>query len=390
MRFLALLLALAGPVSALQGTFPASGPATGASSRVRYGELVTRLAERDGREQPAVLRYVVHTPIGTPRGLAVLLPDETGLRGDRVTGRVHRTPEDFLFEQAPLFAEQGFLTLVVDRTSTEDGLSADEYDLFRLSAAHAQDLATVIRAENRDGHDVFFVARGRGTLSAVAQHRLARAIALFQPITSGTGLVLGDPEVPSLQPSSVTVPVHLMSELGVASGVTSPRNALDLELEFLLAGVPAAFSLLDTDPLEPGALESSPVEGHFLLDIGEAIDTRAVAKIGRFLTLVQLWDETMHPGNEAPLAGGTTLRIACEAGDEAIELDLSTLALDPEGGTLTFSLPHAVSSRGAELALVGDKVTYTPSEKGLTDGFVFGVSDGRGKKIHEVVVVTVE
>jgi len=384
MRSLLLLLALAGPVGALQGLSPARPEA---SPRARYGELVTRLVEVDGVEQPAVLRYAVHTPIGEPRALVVLLPDAHGLTGERVTGRLGSIPDDYLYQQAPLFADQGFLTVVADRTSAEAELDDAKYDLFRLSAAHGQDLAAVIRAENRAGLDVFFVGAGSGSLSAVAQHRLARAIALFQPLTSGPGLVLGDPEHPSLQPSSVTVPVHIMTELSSSSAVTSPRHALDLELDFLLAGVPAAFSLLDADPAEAGPLESQVLEGHFRLPAGDAIDTRAVAKITRFLGLVQLWDQGAYPDNERPLAGGTTVR--AKAG-LPVTIDLSTLALDPAGDELRFSLPHATSNRGSLLSLDGDKVTYTALQAAMTDGFVFGVSDDKGARVHELVVVVVE
>jgi len=384
MRSLILSLALVAPVHALQSF---SVAASGDFSRVRYGELVTRLVEADGRERPAVLRYVVHTPIGTPRALVVLLPDGHGLVGDKVTGRVLSTPEDYLYEQAPLFAELGFLALVVDRTSAEEALNDRAHDLFRLTPAHGQDLATVIRAENREGLDVFFVGAGRGSLSAVSQHKLARAIALFQPVTSGPGPVLGGSEHPSLQPSSVTVPVHVMAELGSSSAVTSPRHALDLELDFLLAGVPAAFSLLDADPVDLGPAAGTAVEGHFRLPASDAVDTRAVAKITRFLGLVQLWDQGANPDNEAPLAGGTTVR----SGDGAsVTIDLSTLALDPDGDTLEFALPHALSSRGAALSLEEGRVTYVPAQTGITDGFVFGVTDGKGAWVHELVVVVVD
>ncbi len=70
-------------------------------------------------------------------------------------------------------------------------------------------------------------------------------------------------------------------------------------------------------------------------------------------------------------------------------VNLVTLTGDADRDRLTFFLPYAASSGGAALTLHGSTVHYAPSQAGITDGFVYGVSDGRGGVSAGVVVVDV-
>lgn len=94
----------------------------------------------------------------------------------------------------------------------------------------------------------------------------------------------------------------------------------------------------------------------------------------------------LAPFNERPLGRGAVF--STTAG-RPIHVDLSSLAEDADADPLTFSLVHKLSSRGADLTIDGSTVTYTPGEADAVDGFVFGVSDGKGGVSHAVVTVHV-
>jgi len=356
------------------------------AARGRFEKVVTRFDRISGKEVEVEVKYSVHAPEVTKRGLVVLIAGgvmETGLDGGADTGRVTSVGSNFLVRSAHHFAEQGFLAVTLNRPSTTVGYTKEQFDRYRVSPAHAQDIVAVVSRVNVDNLNVFLVGTSRGTLSAVAQHELGTGISLSSPVTSPSGnkLYIGRPGFPNLDPRSVGVPVHVLAHVGDGCRVTRPMGSLFLWTDFLSSGVPAVLDFVY------GGFESSDnlcdgLTHHGFLGIETDAVRRITGKCSRLLYVRYL----RAPKNERPVAQGATFSIR---GSRSLRIDLSPLARDADNDQLTFSLVHDVSTRGAGLSVRRSTVTYVPRGTSMTDGFVYGVSDGNGGISHAVVTVEV-
>ena len=196
----------------------------------RYGTLATR---KVSGEIDVIVEYMVHTPSSTPKAIAVLIPGGTGDSGIQGTGTtVTAAGNNFLVRSAQLFAQDGYLTITLDRPSDmSTPSSVRSYDDYRISARHALDIAAIVAAENEDNLDVFLVGTSRGALSAVANHQLAMAIAISSAVTSGVSPLtstaahyLGDGTA-NLAPEFVAVPTHMKIHNSDGCAVSAPANA---------------------------------------------------------------------------------------------------------------------------------------------------------------------
>jgi hypothetical protein len=355
-----------------------------------YGIVTTRREAVNGVETDITVQFTVHSPSGPrrPKGLVVLFSGgigATGITGDPATGQVFTSNNNFLVRSAQLFAERGYRAVTIDRPSVAP--MDQGYDLYRVSAKHAQDIATVIARANRANSDVFLAGTSSGTLSVVPQWMLGIGSMLSSPVTVGppTAAYIGSPSFPTLQPAFVGVPVHVMAHAVDACGATSPANALSLHQQFLTAGVWSEF-----DQLTGGFDQSSdPTVGpcgarayHGFLGIENAAVGEITARMDDILRSL----ETRFPKNRRPTA--RFVHLVTNVQFPAL-IDLRFLTDDLDHDRLTFFLPYATSSRGATIELRGPVAIYWPNQPGIRDGFVYVVSDRRGGMNAGVVTVDV-
>ncbi len=127
---------------------------------------------------------------------------------------------------------------------------------------------------------------------------------LSSPITSGSPITgtIGAPRFPTLQPSFVRVPVHVMAHAMDACLSTSPAGANALHLQFVAAGVPSEFDLItsgfdqSSDPLV-GPCGARAYHG-FL-----GIESAAVGEITARMDAILQAMAASYPGNRRPPAG---------------------------------------------------------------------------------------
>jgi hypothetical protein len=177
---------------------------------------------------------------------------DTQITGDPNTGEVTHAGNNFLVRSAQLFAKHRYLAVTIDRplvgpSQTPEFSTNQEYDQYRVSAAHGIDIAAVVTAVNVDDLPVFLAGTSRGAISAVAQHRLGLGIIgvlLLSPVTSQGGnpanLFIGHPDsttYQSLQPEFVTVPAHVLAHELDACGVSTPADSEVLHNEFVNLGI---------------------------------------------------------------------------------------------------------------------------------------------------------
>jgi hypothetical protein len=130
------------------------------------------------------LRYLVLPPAGTPKAAVLLFTGSQGLANipDK-PGPNWAQNGNFLVRAREQFRRHGLYVAVVDAPSDHkpNGLGG-----FRLTATHADDIATVIAdlRQRSGGVPVWLVGTSRGTISA------ANAAARLQPPRAADGLVL--------------------------------------------------------------------------------------------------------------------------------------------------------------------------------------------------------
>jgi hypothetical protein len=353
-----------------------------------YGIIRTRRESAGGVEQDVTVQYMIHVPSGATKALVVLFSGGigmTGITGDPNTGQVFTSNNNFLVRSAQLFAERGYLAVTVDRPSPAPPDA--EYQLYRLSARHAQDIVTVVNRVNRGQRDVFLAGTSSGTLSVVAQWMLGAGSMTSSPVTIGPPAVpyIGNPNFPNLLAAFVRVPVQVMAHATDGCGGTPPSGAAALHAQFLLAGTSSIFDLMNGGFDLSGTGGIMPCDAltyHGFLGMENAAVGRIAARMDAILALMA----AQFPGNHRPITRPARLITTLQ---EPVSIDLRRLTNDPGGDPLAFSLPYATSSRGAPIALQGAVATYWPMQAGITDGFVYVAADGRGGRSAEVVTVEV-
>jgi len=366
-----------------------------------YGEVPTRTTDTG---LPVVIRFMKHTPTGTPKAVVVLIAGgslNTGIEGSAATGTLTAAGANFLVRSAQLFADDGLLAIAINRPLIqtapgpppvfdpeypgEGGPAADRY---RISPKHAFDIVRTLADAAPATLPLFLVGTSRGTLSAVASNTLGNGILLSSPVTSGP-LVnecpplgvpcppywIGHPLVPELAPGVVARPAHIMAHKQDGCFVTVPTDAAALHNTLKAAGldtrfdhVNGGFDLVGIDPLiEP--CDAKTHHGYL------GMENKAVREITKRIDEILGELRRRSRNNQRPVAGTATINRA------PFTVSLPSLVINPDGDPLTFSLPYLKSYRGQDLALSAGTVTYTPPAdppSGFADGFVYVVSDAKG------------
>jgi hypothetical protein len=358
----------------------------------RFKSRATRFEEIGGVETEIFVDWMEHKPKGKPKGVAVLLMGgegeakiEKAAKGSAVAPGV---TSNFLVRSGQLFAEAGYFAVSVD--SPEDAMGVYLYtadfatsDAYRVSPKATQDLATVLaKANGSKNLPVFLVGTSRGANLAAAKHPLSVGVALPSPITAASG---GSPAyVDAAAAASIGTPVHVLSNIydDLGTGCLAAQRSAALALNFsgdtILSGTVNRFDDLFSTLISGGVCDALAPHGFY------GIENAAVTKITGWM------DDVLAtlPANTRPSA--KRARKSVKLSDGILQVDLSKLAKDKDGDALTFSLPHAVSSRGAPISLTTTVVSYTPVQAGIVDGFVYVVSDAKGGRSHNVVTVKVQ
>ena len=378
-----------------------------------YGEVMTRIAP-DGA--PIVIKYMRHSPAGTPKALVVLFAGgdlSTGIEGTVIGAPPTDAGNNFLVRSAQLFAEEGDLVLTLHKPVRRPGGGAEteEFagnfagDKYRVSPRHAFDIVKAIVQENPDVSgqpdrlNVLLAGTSRGAISIVANYMLGVGILLSSPVTSPPPgspdpttscgpdspacppLFVGHPH-PRLQPAFVQVPVHVTAHRLDGCVVSTPSDAEALHNAFRQAGADSRLDRLNGG-FEATADACQALTHHGYLGIEKKAVKETAKRMDEILRELQL----RFRGNRKPVALSGTL-----PGVSGYTLNLASPALtgDPDGDPLTYSLPYDTSYRGNPVAMTSlAEVTYFPVATGITDGFVYRVSDGKGGVSVNVVVVSV-
>jgi len=359
-----------------------------------YGVVNTRQENDVGNILDVTVQYMVHPPMGAPKAVVVLFSGGAGGTGiiSDGSGGVAQVGSNFLVRSAQLFAEDGFLTITIDRPSTTVGFSNAQFDQYRVSPSHAQDIATVLAAVNRkygtQRLNIFLAGTSRGAISITAQNMLGIGSMFSSPVTSPGGnpqnLWVGATSThPRLKPDFVSVPVHVLAHGQDGCSVSTPPNSAILHTDFLAAGVPSALSDVNGGfELDPDPCNALTFHGYL------GIEQNAVKTITKRMTQILLKLKFAFPGNIKPKAFNTKLATPANT---PITINLDLLTFDLNGDPLRYSLPHDSSSRGGALQIKGSYVRYWPPAGAthITDGFVYRVSDGKGGTSNGVIRIKV-
>jgi hypothetical protein len=366
-----------------------------------FGVVFTRQEAGLGDVLDVSVKYMVHAPAGAPKALIMLFSGgagDSGIEGDEATGVVTAAGNNFLVRGAQLFAEDGFLTVTIDRPST--GPAANPaYDQYRVSPRHAHDIVAVLAdvevllAEmnypfSTAPLNLFLVGTSRGAISVVAQNNLGSASLLSSPVTvsnqAGTSLWVGaDSNHPRLLPSFVKVPAHVLAHAQDGCSVSPAALSKQLQEDLRGAGVNAFFNGVNGGfEINPDPCQATTFHGYL------GIERTAVSKITKRADYFLKKMTKKKSANIKPAAENGEF---ATASNTALAIDLAFLTSDQNGDSLSYFLPHPTSSRGGQLSLNGSVATYTPPVGGsnLTDGFVYQVSDGKGGKSNGLISVRV-
>jgi pimeloyl-ACP methyl ester carboxylesterase len=108
--------------------------------------------------RPGVIQPIYVTTVPNPAATVLLFPGDQGV--------VAKVRNNFLLRTAPDFVALGLSVAVIDAPSDQSNGMSDE---FRMSAAHATDVAAVIAAmRQRAEAPIWLVGTSRGTISAAS------------------------------------------------------------------------------------------------------------------------------------------------------------------------------------------------------------------------------
>ena len=194
-----------------------------------------------GDEFPVTVDYKVFEPNRRPLAAIVLFTGGTGDAGIDIDPEIEKigNQNNFLVRSAQLFAEKGYLTIVLDNSSVEPFLIADNkkenYDIYRILQFHSMDIVRTLNAENKYGLPVYFLGTSRGALSAYSQSKLSNGISLSSPVTGENGQRLylstaGSEDLgqfKNLSVDYVSVPTQIVSHKNDNCAVTMHAKAYD-------------------------------------------------------------------------------------------------------------------------------------------------------------------
>ncbi len=369
-----------------------------------YAETTTRLAPTGA----ARAKYFVARPSNgaAPKAAVFLIAGgdlDIGIAGDATTGVPDAnvgSNANFLVRTMQLFADAGYLAIAMSRPSDvpAPGVSdpAADIDLYRISVRHAVDILAILREENSDNLPIFIAGTSRGAMSVVANNLIATGVSISSPVTVPTSdpamVFVGDPRFPSLQPSFMQRPTHVLWNTLDQCQFTPPANSQALLTSLQSAGVAAeggsvtgGFAFANNQP------NNDPICGgtslHQFLGIEK---TAATVPLGAATAITAWLDSRIVAlgGDRHPDASFAALTTAPGA---PLQVDLATLARDLDGDALAYALSHATTALGGGVSLSGSTVTYTPPA-GVTSGtdyFVYVVTDGRGGVGAAVITVKI-
>lgn len=331
-----------------------------------------------------LLDYMVHEPIGTSKDILLVLI-AGGQLDAAITGAGDSAPVttagiNFLVRSAHLFAKQGYRVLTIDRPSDyadfldpPASTSGSALDVkYRTRIQHAVDLSAMINRVNAINQPVIILGTSRGGISAVAQHKLGAAIAISNPVSSG---INGDP-VSVTDANQVPSPAHVLWHINDGCISTQPANS-----EALASAFPDGSANAVKGGFEPvGTNLCGAISHHGFL----GIESCAVGKTTGWID-----NKRVALPTSRPIANTAT--VSTSMNTPKSDIDLTGYAV---GSTLTFSLPHSETSLGGSVSinLTNNFVTYTPPPadiSGITDTFVYVVTEAGGGTNHNVISVTI-
>lgn len=346
---------------------------------------------------PVTIDYIRNWPSNTsaPRGVVVLIAGgdlggsdpETFIAGNDATGQATASPGNFVIRTAQLFADAGFLAVALERPSDEPAGNAS-VDQYRISVKHAVDIVGLLKHANPTNLPVFLVGTSRGAMSAVANNVIATGIALPSPVTNNGGnaalLYVGRPDIPSLLPSAVKRPAHVLWHDGDLCTVSPPAGSQTLFNDLGGAGV-----AVTSDTTTGGIRVTNPPAD---VDVCGALDFHGFLGIEpTAVGLITTWLNARVNAlgaNKLPEAAYVTVPTAAGA---AKQIDLATLTRDADGDTLAYALSHTSTVLGGTVTSNGTTVTYTPPAgvTNRTDHFVYVVTDGNGGVAAAVISIQI-
>lgn len=348
-----------------------------------YGVVTTRY-ESDGT--PVIMPYMLHQALDgssnpiTGKALVLLIAGgqlTAKLVGNAGTGIITSAGGNFLVRSAHLFARQGYRVVTIDQPSDTSSVwnpisspAGYAMDGYRISPSHAVDLVKIIQtADPARGLPVIIAGTSRGTISAVAQTRLADALALSAPLTVGSGPTSYPIVSAEAKPANVTGPAQVLWHV-LDQCSKSPVNKAWSLAQDLVDGTGTSVDGGFVDPTDPINFCGAFSHHGFL-----GIESCAVGQHTTWMDGQTL----VAPGGALPAHNETS------AGGADVVIDLSGEV--PVGGSIV--LPHATSALGGSLSLVGSMLTYTPPGiTGTTDTFVYVIRSSTGALQQGVVTVT--
>jgi len=343
---------------------------------------------------PITIDFIRNWPVNTNtvRGIVVLIGGgdlTTNLGGNDGTGVATTSGGNFLVRTGQLFANAGFLAVIIDRPSDVPAGNAN-VDQYRISVKHAVDIVGILKHANSANLPVFLVGTSRGAISAVPNNVIATGISISSPVTSAGGdpanLYVGRPDTPSLLPSFVKRPTHVLWHDNDSCQVSTPAGSQTLFNNLTGAGVSAASNSAT------GGVQVTTASAAANPDVCGAFDFHGFLGIEpAAVGLITAWlNDRVNDlaGNTLPEAAYVTVPAAAGA---AKQINLATLARDADGDTLSYALSHSTTVLGGSVTLNGSTVTYTPPAgvSNRTDQFVYVVTDGRGGVAAAVMSVQI-